>query len=427
MRPSLPARLVLAAALVLVAACAPSSRGISSATGADSMSIRRDVNHLASDALEGRRTGTPGNDSAATYIARRFAALDLRHFGDGYLQRFDARPARNPHAPPADTLLPTQNVVGWIPGTDPALRDQYVVVGAHFDHLGHSAQFAQDPEAKDAIRNGADDNASGTAAVMELARLLARHPAKRPVIFVAFSGEEYGLLGSSWFVKHAPVPLAQVVAMLNFDMVGRLRDDKLLVYGTATAAELPAILDSANVATKLRLAGGGDGFGSSDHASFYGEGIPVLHFFSDLHDDYHRATDDADKINAAGIARVVTLADGVLRRVADRPARMAVVRSAAPPRMEGSGSGVYLGSIPDMGATDVKGMRITGVRAGSPGDKGGLRAGDVIVEFGGRAVTDIYSYTEALNAHKPGDTVPVVVLRGDQRVSLTVTLGRRGG
>ncbi|HEX4934144.1 MAG TPA: M28 family peptidase, partial [Gemmatimonadaceae bacterium] len=419
-------RQYLLLSLVLLGACRPAS-GVSALRGADSTSLRRDVSYLASDALEGRRTGTAGNDSAAAYIARRFAALGLRAFAPGYLQRFDARPARNPHAEAQDSILPTQNVVGWLPGSDPVLRNEYVVIGAHFDHLGHSPQFAQDPEAKDAIRNGADDNASGTATILELARLLARNPPKRPVIFVAFSGEEYGLLGSSYFVKNAPVPMSQVVAMLNFDMVGRLSGEKLLVYGSATAKEFPAILDSANVATRFTLAGGGDGFGSSDHASFYGADVPVLHFFTDLHDDYHRATDDAEKINAAGMARVVTLAEGVARRVADLPARMVVVRSAAPPRSTGAGNGAYFGSIPDMGATDVKGMRLTGVRAGSPADQGGVKGGDVIVEFGGRPVTDIYSYTEAINAYKPGDTVKVVVLRGSERVTLTVTLGRRGG
>ena len=327
---------------------------------------------------------------------------------------------------------PTQNVVALLRGRDPALRDEYVVIGAHFDHLGRETTFAQDPEAGDAIRNGADDNASGTAAVLDLARLLAANPPRRSVIFVNFSAEELGVLGSSWFVNHPPVPLERIVAMLNFDMVGRLRNDKLIVYGTSTATELKGILDSANAAagsTMLRVTGSGDGYGPSDQSSFYAKDIPVLHFFTDLHDDYHRATDDADKINAAGEARVVELALRVARAVADRPARLTFVRIAPPVRTGVSEEGrqTYLGTIPDMAASETKGLRLTGVRAGSPADLGGLKAGDVIVELGGVAVKDLYSYSDALYAHKPGDVVKIVVLRGTERLELTVTLGRRGG
>jgi hypothetical protein len=319
-------------------------------------------------------------------------------------------------------------VVGVVPGTDPALRGQYVVVGAHFDHLGRSTQGALDPDSGRAIRNGADDNASGTAAVLELARLLAARPARRSVVFVAFSGEELGLLGSQHFVDHAPVPLDSMQAMLNFDMVGRLRDGKLLVYGVASAAELPAVVDSANRAVGLRVTAIGDGFGPSDHSSFYARGVPVLHFFTDLHDDYHRATDDAPKVNASGTAQVVALAERALRDVADRPGRLTFVRQAAPATTMGGGNGsnVYLGSVPDMSATDVGGLRLTGVRPGSPADAAGLLAGDVIVEFDGKSVKDLYQYTDALYARKPGDTVQVVVVRGGERRTLTVTLGSRG-
>jgi hypothetical protein len=324
--------------------------------------------------------------------------------------------------------VPTQNVVALIPGRDPALRGEYVVIGAHFDHLGRSTSGALDPEARDAIRSGADDNASGTAAVLELARLFAERPARRSVLVAHFSGEEQGLLGSRWFVQHAPVALDSITAMVNFDMVGRLRNDKLIVYGVATARELPGIVDSANVAPRLGVSAVGDGFGPSDQSSFYAKGVPVLHFFTDLHADYHRASDKADRINAAGEARVVALAERVVRAIADRPARLTAVRTAAPaPAMSGGeGSKVYLGSIPDMSAGDVPGLRLTGVRAGSPADRGGLREGDVIVAFGGRDVKDLYSYSEALYAHKPGDTVDVVFLRGTERHTTTVTLGKRG-
>ncbi|MDB4877189.1 MAG: peptidase [Gemmatimonadetes bacterium] len=389
----------------------------------DSLAIRRDIDYLASPALAGRLTGTPGNDSAAAYLGRRYAALGLTATSPSYLQRFTARPpAHNAPSP----SLPTQNVFAVLPGSDPLLRGQYVVVGAHFDHLGASTEGALDPDSHD-LRRGADDNASGTAAVLELTRLFAHAPARRSIIFANFSGEEEGLLGSQYFTEHSPVPIDSIDAMLNFDMVGRLTNDKLIVYGVATATELPALLDSANTLTKLRITAQGDGFGPSDHSSFYAKNIPVLHFFTDLHDDYHRATDTPDKINGAGEARVVALAERVVRDIANRPSRLTYVRSAAPPQMSASqGSDVYLGSIPDMAGGDTPGLRLTGVRAGSPADVGGLKAGDVIVEFGGKPVKDLYQYSEALYAHKPGDEVTVVVMRGGQRIRLEVTLGKRG-
>jgi hypothetical protein len=248
------------------------------------------------------------------------------------------------------------------------------------------------------------------------------------VIFVNFSGEELGLLGSQYFVEHSPVPLDSTVAMLNFDMVGRMRGDSLIVYGVASARELPSLLDSANSAIGLHVRGIGDGFGPSDHSSFFARNIPVLHFFTNLHDDYHRATDDADKINAAGEARVVALAERIVRDLDDRNARLTFVRSAAPAPVAGArtGSSVYLGSIPDMTAPDVKGLRLTAVRAGSPADSAGLKAGDIVVEFGGKAVTDLQSYSDALYSHQPGDEVDVVVLRQNDRVQLRVRLGKRG-
>jgi hypothetical protein len=439
-----PIALVLAAGLS--SACRTAEPVPLSLASPDAEQIHRDIAFLADDRLEGRGTGTVGNDSAAAYLARRLSTLGLRPIvvdttrGDCrgaetpascriFLQRFTARSAEMAHAGRVEGV-PTQNVIALVPGRDPALRGEYVVVGAHFDHLGRSLSGAMDPEAKDAIRNGADDNASGTAAVLELARMFAERPARRSILVAHFSGEELGLLGSQFLVEHVPAPvtLDSIAAMVNFDMVGRLRNDRLIVYGVATARELPAILDSANVAPRLHISAQGDGFGPSDHSSFYAKGIPVLHFFTDLHDDYHRATDDVEKINAAGEARVVALAERVVRSIADRPARLTAVRVAAPAPATGGreSSGAYLGSIPDMGAAEVPGLRLSGVRAGSPADLGGLRAGDVIVVFGGREVKDLYSYTDALYANRPGDKVEVVFLRNGTRQSTSVTLGRRG-
>jgi len=389
------------------------------------MAIRRDIEYLASDRLAGRLTGTPGNDSAAAYLSRRYAALKLQEASPQYLQKFVARPAVHSGQ---SVSLPTQNVFAVLPGRDPALRNQYVVIGAHFDHLGTSTEGALDPDEHVAVRRGADDNASGSAAVMELARLFSRSPARRSIIFANFTGEEEGLLGSAYFVDHSPVPIDSVVAMLNFDMVGRMRNDKLIVYGVATATEFPAVLERANTAPRLTIAAQGDGFGPSDHSSFYAKNIPVLHFFTDLHDDYHRASDLPEKINAGGEARVVTFAERIARAIADEPARPTYVRVAAPVQTSSrTGSDVYLGSIPDMAGGDTPGLKLTGVRAGSPADLAGIKAGDVIVEFGGKPVKDLYQYSDALYAHKPGDEVVIVVLRNGQRTSLTVKLGKRGG
>ena len=426
---------------ILAAGCRPGSVGPAPIVP-DTASLRRDVVHLSSDALEGRGTGTAGYDSAAAYVVRRWRDIGLAPVvrdsacdagatngacEPTFLQPFVARSAAAAHAG-QDPQLPTRNVVALLRGSDPALRDEYVVIGAHLDHLGRGSASAMDPQAGSAIRNGADDNASGSAVVMEMARMLAADPPRRSVLFVHFSGEELGLLGSQYFVEHAPVPIENVVAMVNFDMVGRLRDDKLIVYGVSTAEEMRPILDSANLEPKLDVRAIGDGFGPSDHSSFYGKGIPVLHLFTDLHDDYHRATDDAERIEVAGMARVSSYAARVARAIADRDTRLTPVRTAPPvsSAAPSSGSGAWFGSVPDMAAGEAKGVRLTGVSPGSPAERAGLRAGDVIVEFGGMPVGDLYQFTDALRAREPGDTVRVVVQRNGEPLTVTAVLGRRG-
>ena len=387
-----------------------------------------DVRFLADDRLDGRLTGSAGADSAAAYIARRFEQAGLTPPPGGWFQDFvvspDAPAAR--HAPVGGAR--GRNVVGRLRGSDPRLREEVVVIGAHYDHLGRGGAFALDPDSAGAVHNGADDNASGTAALIEIAERLARRPPARSLAFVAFGGEDLGLLGSAHYVREAGSG-ARIAAMLNLDMVGRLRNDRLIVYGTGSAVELQPLLDSLNRWSRFELALRPDGYGPSDQSSFYAAGIPVLHFFTNVHEDYHRSTDDWQKIDAAGLERVAAFATAVAAAIASRPARLTFI--ALPATAHGGsatgtgGYGAYLGTVPDMSGTD-SGVRLAGVRAGSPAEKAGLKPADVITRIGDYEVPDLEAMTGALRSHKPGDTVAIVVRRDGTLTTLTATLGNRG-
>jgi hypothetical protein len=332
------------------------------------------------------------------------------------------------------TTADARNVVALLPGTDPSLAGQYVIVGAHFDHLGWGGEGSLDPDAR-AVHNGADDNASGTAGLLDIAARMAAGPAPaRPVLFIAFTGEEKGLWGSAHFVAEPTVDLSDAVAMLNLDMVGRLTENTVTVFGTGTAQEWEQLANAANARLDqpLNLAFSPDGYGPSDHASFTAAGIPVLHFFTNTHVDYHRPTDDWQKIDGEGIDRIAELSTGIAHRLAgggDQTAfaltRVRQERPAAPTAGESSrGYGPYFGTIPDMTPRDF-GLRITGVREGSPAEQAGLRGGDVVVEFDGKPIEDIYAYTYALRDKKPGDAVKVVVERDGKRFTFNAVLGER--
>jgi len=213
--------------------------------------------------------------------------------------------------------------------------------------------------------------------------------------------------------------------MLNYDMVGRLRDDKLLALGSETATEFGPLLDSLNAAYKFDLRASGGGWGGSDQASFYGAKIPVIHFFTDMHEQYHRVTDDAPLINDAGLARIATFGADLATELATRPDRLTFV-SIEPPQAMASGSGASLGTIPDM-TSNPGGVRLTGVREGGPAAEAGIQGGDIITRIGDHEVADLYAMTDALAAYKPGDAVDVVVRRGEETLTFKVTLGRRGG
>jgi Zn-dependent M28 family amino/carboxypeptidase len=322
----------------------------------------------------------------------------------------------------------TRNVVGVIPGTDPARRGQVVVVGAHYDHLGMGGANALDPDSTGKVHNGADDNASGTAALLEIARQLANRRMARTVVLVAFSAEEVGAIGSNYYVKNPLVqPVDSIYAMLNLDMVGRLRDGKLLAFGAATATEFPALLDSLNKTATggFDLRASGDGWGPSDHASFYAAKRPVLHFFTDTHEQYHRSTDDWAFINNAGVAKVAGFVAELATALANRPGTLTFV-DAPRPTVSASGSNASLGTIPDM-SESPGGVKIAGVRAGGPAALVGMQKDDVITKIGDHVIANLYDMTNALRAHQPGDTVVVVYKRGEVEHKVTAVLGRRGG
>lgn len=399
--------------------------GAAAQTGS-SRRVSADIGYLAADAREGRGVGTAGLDAAAEYIAREFARIGLSQPWDhGYFQAFtiDSTAPAAAHSDIGGAAV--KNVVGILPGRGP-LAGEVVVLGAHYDHLGRggAGMGSLDPDSVGVIHNGADDNASGTAALLEAARLLRGRLQgdRRTVVFVAFTAEESGLIGSGWYVQHPPHPADSTVAMINFDMVGRLRDDHLLALGAETAPEFPALLDSINARHGFDLKASGDGWGRSDHASFYAAHIPVIHFFTDLHEQYHRVSDDPDLINSAGIAKVATFAADLTIALATRPGRPTYVSIPRP--VIASGNRASLGTIPDMGSSPG-GVRLSGVREGTPAADAGIRAGDVIIRIGEHAIADLNDMQNALTTYRPGDVVTVVVRRGEAEQSFTVTLGGR--
>ncbi|GBD04545.1 Aminopeptidase YwaD [bacterium HR20] len=313
------------------------------------------------------------------------------------------------------------NVVGIVRGTDPTLRDEYIVIGAHFDHLGWGDDNSLYTGAERKIHPGADDNASGTAGLLELARSIAAQPLARSVVFCAFNAEERGLLGSAYYVRSPLVPLDKTIAMLNLDMIGRLQGKRLNIQGVGSSPLWKPLIDSLAAAADFEPSYTDDGIGPSDHTSFYLRGIPVLFFFTGLHSDYHRPTDTWDKLNYAGEARVLELVQHVIESIAALPVRPAFTKVATAQQHTTTGSvKVRLGVIPDY-ADHPKGFRISGVIEGSPAQRAGLREGDIIVQIGTTAIRSIYDLMDVLSRAEPGEEAEIIVLRGpneDQRVVL---------
>ena len=313
--------------------------------------------------------------------------------------------------------VPAYNVVGILEGSDPVLKNEAIVIGAHYDHLGRGGDGSLAPRPGD-IHHGADDNASGTAGVIELARIFSAQQSKlkRTLVFIAFSGEEEGLLGSNHYVNHALTPLAKSVAMINMDMIGRMKDGKLVIGGVGTAKEWRQLIGSGDAFT---LTLNEDGYGPSDHSSFYSKQVPVLFFWTGTHNDYHKPSDTFDKINYNDEARILTMVSRIVRDIDSAGQRLTFTTAKSDPPRTG-GFRVYLGTIPNY-ADSNDGLLLDGVRDDSPAAKAGLKAGDKIVKIGNRDVKNVYDYTYALGEMKAGQEYVVEAMRGSEKLTLKIT------
>ncbi len=402
------------------ATCSPSPPDAAPSPAITAEEICATIAVLADDSLEGREAGRPGSAKAARWLAARFEAIGLDAPEERHLQPFTF-PAAVRHYPDGlhdvvgerDT---TANIIGWILGRDPALREEAVVVGAHYDHLGWGGSGSLAPERR-AIHNGADDNASGVAGVLELAQAIAADPLPRTIVFALFGGEELGTLGSQHYVQEPAWPLERTVAMVNLDMVGRLRR-MLTIYGTGTSPAWPKIVAGLRPGATWTIRTVPDGFGPSDHASFYGRGVPVLMFFTGSHENYHKPGDDVATIHATGEVQVLERVRAVIGAAADgRAVPYAEAPVTAPRPMAFR---VGLGVLPDYGF-EGPGLRLSSVRPGGAADKAEIMAGDVIVQLAGHEIGEVYGYTAVLAELEPDEPVPVVILRDGERIETVVT------
>lgn len=389
--------------------------------------IETHIAFLASNKLRGRLTGSAGAEKAAHYIADYFKKFGLMTAGtdQSYFQTYTANLAsvENPH----DTTTiyfdhpkrTARNVVGLVKGTEQPHK--YIIIGAHFDHLGVGKFGSLSPADSLSIHNGADDNASGTSGLLELAQYYSQHPAQKSILFIAFSGEEEGLWGSQYFVEHPTVPIDSVIAMINMDMIGRLRDQKLIIMGTGTTKRWNSIIQKAND-DSLHLKTAEAGYGPSDHTSFYFKDIPVLFYFTGAHEDYHRPTDDVKYINAKGEDRVLEHLKRVIAELDTLSMKqMAFTKAPRKHSRDVSLEGPTLGVMPDYGYTGT-GLRITGVQTNEPAANAGLQGGDIIIRLADKKVDDIYVYMEILNTLEKGQKTTVTVKRNGTKKTFDITL-----
>jgi hypothetical protein len=340
--------------------------------------------------------------------------------------------------------VPAYNIVGILPGRDPVLKKEAIIIGAHYDHLGHGGPGSLAANSTD-IHHGADDNASGVAAIVEMARALAKEKNnKRTIIFIAFGGEEEGLYGSQFYVNNPVFPLDKTIAMINLDMVGRLNENKLTVGGMGTASEWKELVNNKNFEVFGPLSGkakaisgdaqlgsavfslqlNDDGFGPSDHSSFYGKKVPVLFFFTGTHNDYHKPTDTADKINYQGEANVMSFVMAIERAIDQNPTRPTYTVAKVTMAGGRTGFNISLGTIPNY-ADSTDGLLLDGVRDESPAAKAGVKAGDKVIKLAGHDIRNVMDYTFVLGEMKAGVEYEIVILRGGEKLTLKIVPVKR--
>ncbi len=322
-----------------------------------------------------------------------------------------------------------RNVLGLLPPSEGTENPEYIMVGAHYDHIGHGEIDSLAHKGEEGqIHNGADDNASGVSTVLELAASLAKTRNENPqnlrrgIVFALWSGEEMGIIGSSYFAKHPAVPVKNIAAYINFDMIGRLRENKLIIQGTDSSEYWTKLIERRNVAAGFNLVLQHDPYLPTDVTALYPEGIPVINFFTGGHEDYNRPTDDPETLNYDGMVKIARFVQSMIIDLAksqERPAYAKVERKGVPSEQHGS-QRAYLGTVPDFSSENIVGIKIGGVKAEGPADKAGFKEGDIIIEFGGLKITNIYDYKYALDSARIGKPVEVVVLRSGNRHTLTV-------
>jgi Zn-dependent M28 family amino/carboxypeptidase len=382
--------------------------------------IKEDVDFLADDKLEGRETGTKGEREAADYIAKRFKSLELEGKGtDGYFQDFRFKPRTDPHSEVqftetnSDSTVTGRNVLGFL-DNDAA---KTIVIGAHYDHLGYGGEGSLYRDDNNSVHNGADDNASGVAVMLNLASKLKTANTNNNYLFMAFSGEEMGLLGSNYFVKNSTIDMESVNYMLNMDMVGRLQaDSTLAVYGTGTSPMFKQTVTANN--DNFKIVQHESGVGPSDHTSFYLSDIPVLHFFTGQHEDYHKPGDDSEKLNYDGMNLISDYIFSIISDLDDNGElafRITKNEDENTPRFK-----VTLGVVPDYLYSE-NGMRIDGVTEDKPAHKAGLLRGDIVIQLGEMEVEDMMGYMKALSKFEKGQTTTVKVNRDGEIIEAEVT------
>ena len=382
--------------------------------------IKDDVIFLSSDSLEGRETGTQGEIKAGEYIKKRFIKLGLQPLeNNNYFQNFNFKPKTNPHQDISfsnqknDSTITGKNIIGYVDNQ----AKNTIIIGAHYDHLGYGNENSLHRGEKNLIHNGADDNASGVAMMIDLASKLRIANKNNNYLFIAFSGEEIGLLGSNYYTKNAIIELSNINYMINMDMVGRLNEDTTLaVYGLGTSPIFKQTISANN--TKFKIIQKESGVGPSDHTSFYLNDIPVLHFFTGQHEDYHKPSDDYNKINFEGMNMISNYIFDIISDLNDNGKlsfTKTINESEEVPRFK-----VSLGVIPDY-LFDGEGMRIDGVTENRPAQIAGLHKGDVVIKIGEYNVKDMMGYMKALSKFEKGNTTTVSVNREGDKIIKKIT------